>query len=137
LREEARHLKVKADFTGHLPQEALNALYKLADVLLVVSDHEGFCVPVLEAFHFHLPVVAHAVGAIPETANGGALLFEETRSEIVAGLISKIFRDPELRSRLQSKGTEVLRQHLEFPFRKNLLSILHEVASMPPIPSPT
>jgi glycosyltransferase involved in cell wall biosynthesis len=137
LLEEAKRLNVKCDFTGHLPQKDLNALYKVADVLLVVSDHEGFCLPILEAFHFQLPVIAHAIGGIPETANGAALLFEEQHPEIVAGLISKIFRDPELRFRLQSKGTEVLRQYLEFPFRKNLLSILHEVASMPPIPCPT
>ena len=54
--------------------EALASMYETADVFVSASAHEGFCVPVLEAMRFGLPVVARAAGAVPETAGarGGA-----------------------------------------------------------------
>lgn len=134
LIEEAHQRKVQCDFVGKISQEELNALYRAADILLVTSDHEGFCVPILEAFYFKVPVVARASGAIPETANGGALLFDDVDLHQVAAWISYLLDNPEVRSRLQKQGEEALRQHLEFPFKETLLKIFQEVNSMPPIP---
>lgn len=133
LLETLKQSRVKCVFAGHVSQEELNALYQSADVLLITSDHEGFCVPILEAFYFQLPVIAQAAGAIPDTSRGGALLFEPSDLEMAAGLISRVFNDPALRSHLQAKGNEVLQQYLEFPFRETLLNIIQEVASMPPL----
>lgn len=134
LREEALQRKVQCDFVGKISQEELNALYRLADIVLVTSDHEGFCVPILEAFYFRVPVIARASGAIPETANGGALLFDEMDPYQIAGWISYLLENPEVRSRLQKQGDQALRQHLEFPLKETLLKIIQEVTSMSPIP---
>ena len=133
IREMAHDLKVKSDFLGHITQEELNALYRTADVLLVMSEHEGFCVPILEAFYFGVPVVAFAAGAVPETSNGGALLFDDKKPEIVAGLVNKVLNDPELREQLKAAGDEALRRHLEFPIHDALVKIIDEVAQMPPL----
>ncbi len=133
LLETLKQSKVKCVFTGHVSQEELNALYQSADVLLITSDHEGFCVPILEAFYFQLPVIAQASGAIPETSGGAALLFETTDLEMAAALVSRVLIDPELRSGLQAKGSKVLQQYMEFPFRETFLKIIQEVTSMPPL----
>jgi glycosyltransferase involved in cell wall biosynthesis len=133
LRQLARHKGVKSDFVGKVSQRELNALYRMADLLLVVSDHEGFCVPLLEAFSFKVPVVAFAAGAVPETANGGALLFEKCDPQMVAGLINRLLHDSELRAKLQQRGTEVLQQYAAVSVKEKLLPIIQEVASMPPL----
>ena len=50
---------------GHVSNEELTALYDVADLLLSASEHEGFCVPLVEAFHKGIPVVAFAATAVP------------------------------------------------------------------------
>lgn len=42
-------------FTGHIPFAQILAYYHLADLFLCMSDHEGFCVPLVEAMYFNLP----------------------------------------------------------------------------------
>jgi len=59
---------------GAVTDAQLSALYRRADVLLVPSEHEGFCVPIIEAFSLGVPVVARGFGAIPETAGAAALV---------------------------------------------------------------
>ena len=60
---------------GGLDQPDLNAAYAAADVMLSMSEHEGFSVPLLEAFHFGVPVVARPAGAMPEVG-GDAVLWD-------------------------------------------------------------
>ena len=71
---------------GGLAQDELNAAYAEADVMLTLSEHEGFCVPLLEAFHFGLPVVAAPAGAVPDVA-GGAALYTDGDAAVTAELI--------------------------------------------------
>jgi glycosyltransferase involved in cell wall biosynthesis len=62
------------DFESGLSSEDLAARWKAADVFVCASEHEGFCIPLLEAFHFGVPVVARSFGGIPEVAGDAALL---------------------------------------------------------------
>ena len=62
----------------------LIAYYAAADVFVCVSDHEGFCLPVLEAMHRRVPVVAYHAGAIPETLAGAGLCLSSKRPLDVA-----------------------------------------------------
>ncbi len=61
-------------FTGHASDATVAEAYASADVLVVTSEHEGFCVPVVEAMASGLPVVAFDQGAVPEVLNGGGAL---------------------------------------------------------------
>ena len=63
--------------TGGLPQPELNSAYAEADVMLSTSEHEGFCVPLLEAFAFDLPVVARPAGGMPEVGGDAVLWIDE------------------------------------------------------------
>ena len=58
-------------FTGHVDDDELLACYRWRDLFLCLSEHEGFCVPLLEAMVFGLPVVAYDAGAVRETLRGG------------------------------------------------------------------
>jgi glycosyltransferase involved in cell wall biosynthesis len=48
-------------FPGHVDEHELNTYYRLADIYLLMSEHEGFCVPLLESMHFGVPVIAEAL----------------------------------------------------------------------------
>lgn len=64
-------------FPGHIKFNAILAYYKLADVFLCMSEHEGFCVPLTEAMYFDVPIVARAAAAIPDTLGGGGILVRD------------------------------------------------------------
>jgi glycosyltransferase involved in cell wall biosynthesis len=72
---------------GQVSNEELTALYDVADLFLCASEHEGFCVPLMEAFHKRVPVMAYAATAVPATMDGGGVLYETTDPCQVAALM--------------------------------------------------
>jgi glycosyltransferase involved in cell wall biosynthesis len=98
LQELVRELRVsEVVFTGHVDDDELVAYYRSAHLFLCLSDHEGFCVPLIEAMHFGLPVIAYDAGAVRETLRGGGLLLREKPLEVVAELVHEVLTRPELR----------------------------------------
>ncbi|HUG52607.1 MAG TPA: glycosyltransferase family 4 protein [Vicinamibacteria bacterium] len=87
-------------FTGQLDDDDLRACYASADLFLCLSEHEGFCVPLLEAMAFGLPVVAYDAGAVRETLRGGGVLLREKDPSVVAGLVHRLLADQGLRARV-------------------------------------
>ena len=57
--------------------EELVAFYEIADLFLCASEHEGFCVPLVEAFYKQVPVLAYAAAAVPATMDGAGVLYHE------------------------------------------------------------
>lgn len=91
------------------PQSAsrLATFFRHSDILVTASEHEGFCVPLLEAMAFGLPVVARAAAAIPETMGGaGVLLPSDAGPALFAEAIAELLDDPALRIELQTRGYE-------------------------------
>lgn len=82
---------------GHVSNEELTAYYDIADVFLCASEHEGFCVPLMEAFHMGVPVVAYAATAVPATMDGGGILYHRKDPVEVAGLIDAVVTRARLR----------------------------------------
>jgi len=95
-------------FTGSVNIEQLVAYYRGASVLLTVSDHEGFCVPLIEAMRSDLPIVANAAGAIPETLGGAGILLEDKAPDRVAEALERAVSDQEMREDLIARGRERL-----------------------------
>jgi L-malate glycosyltransferase len=87
-------------FVGHVSDEELVAFYDIADLFLCASEHEGFCVPLVEAFYKQVPVLAYAATAVPATMDGAGVLFEDKRPSHVAALINAILSDPHLQDRI-------------------------------------
>lgn len=74
-------------FTGHVNNSELIAYYKLASVFLCMSEHEGFCVPLIESMYFGIPIIAYSAAAVPYTLGGSGILVYEKDFPKIAELI--------------------------------------------------
>lgn len=90
--------------TGAVSEGELAALYLTADVFVCLSEHEGFCIPVVEAMHAGLPVVAYGAAAVPETVGVAALVLEDKAPLVVAEAVARVLGDGELHTRLVDAG---------------------------------
>ena len=98
-----------AKLTGWLTLEQLAAYYSRAAVFVTMSEHEGFCVPLLEAMSFDIPVVARACGAIPDTmGDAGLLLPSEENPLLVAEVLAELLESDGLRTELTRRGRQRL-----------------------------
>lgn len=84
-------------FSGHVPLAEMVSYAKLSHLYLHLSEHEGFCAPVLESFHLGIPVLAYDAGAVGETLNGGGLLLRGKEPLEVAALCQQVLTRPGLR----------------------------------------
>jgi glycosyltransferase involved in cell wall biosynthesis len=87
-------------FTGEIDFDELLAYYSIADVFLCMSEHEGFCVPLIEAMLFDVPVIAYKSTAIPGTLNGSGILLPDKDPLLAAGVVDKVLTDDALRVRI-------------------------------------
>jgi glycosyltransferase involved in cell wall biosynthesis len=84
-------------FTGPVSDEDLAAFYRWADVYVSLSEHEGFCVPLVEAMAADVPILAYAAGAVPETLGGAGVLFSPKDLEYAAELMGLLVYDRAVR----------------------------------------
>jgi glycosyltransferase involved in cell wall biosynthesis len=87
-------------FTGSVPDEDLAAYYRWADVYVSLSEHEGFCVPLVEAMAADVPVLAYAAGAVPETLGGSGVLFTPKDLEVAAEMLGTLVYDRTVRDQV-------------------------------------
>ncbi|PZE20813.1 glycosyltransferase [Paenibacillus xerothermodurans] len=93
-------------FTQKVPIETLKSYILGCDLFLCVSEHEGFCVPLIECQYHGLPVVACESTAIGETLGQEQLLFSEFDEDLIASAIHEVATDKETSSYLIEKGRE-------------------------------
>jgi L-malate glycosyltransferase len=84
-------------FTGAVPDEDLGTFYRWADAYVSLSEHEGFCVPLVEAMAANVPILAYAAGAVPETLGGAGLLFTPKDLELAAEMLAMLVYDRPVR----------------------------------------
>ena len=119
---------------GHVTNEELTALYDVADVFLCASEHEGFCVPIVEAFYKRVPVVALASTAVPDTMDGGGLLYDTSAPLEVAGLLNAVLTDEDLEDRVLRAQDAALDRMRTRDFPRILLGYVDQVLSAPARP---
>lgn len=90
----------RVHFLGKISDSRLKSCYLGSHYYVSMSEHEGFCVPLLEAFHFDLPVLAYAAGAVPETMGDAGVIFYEKDYALLAELLDRMERDRFMRERL-------------------------------------
>ena len=98
---------------GHASNEELTALYDVADLFLSASEHEGFCVPLVEAFYKRVPVIAYAATAVPATMDDGGVLYDQKDPRHVASIIHTMVSESALYEevlRTQDAALDRLRQ---------------------------
>jgi glycosyltransferase involved in cell wall biosynthesis len=91
-------------FGGHASDATVASAYAGADVLVVTSEHEGFCVPVVEAMAAGLPVVAFDQGAVPEVLGGAGVLVSDKDPYALAAAIAALLRDAPRRNAVVEAG---------------------------------
>jgi glycosyltransferase involved in cell wall biosynthesis len=95
-----RMLPERFVFTGGVPDDDLAAYYRWADAYVSLSEHEGFCVPLVEAMAADVPVLAYAAGAVPETLGGAGVLFAPKDLEFAAEMLGTLVYDRPVRERV-------------------------------------
>lgn len=123
-------------FAGHVSNEELTAYYEIADLFLSASEHEGFCVPLVEAFHMRLPVVAYAATAVPATLDGGGVLYEQRQPHHVAAIVDAVLSDRGLADRILAAQDAALARLLARDFGGRLLAFVDAAATRPRLPPP-
>jgi glycosyltransferase involved in cell wall biosynthesis len=118
-------------FPGSVPDGVLAAYYRAADAFLCLSDHEGFCVPLLEAMHNRVPIVAYATAAVPETVADAAVLLPTKEPALVAAALHRVMGDGSLRDALVAAGTVRLADfaldRTRVAFRATMEAVLQEL----------
>jgi glycosyltransferase involved in cell wall biosynthesis len=123
-------------FLGHVANEELAALYGVADLFLCASAHEGFCVPIIEAFHTRVPVLAYASTAVPATMDGGGVLYDTTDPFEIARLMEAVLDDPDLEDAVLRSQDAALERLLHKDFAATLLRFVDQVKAGPPRDAP-
>jgi L-malate glycosyltransferase len=101
LREIVKKLQIPdVIFAGSVPLEDLIGYYKIADVFLCMSEHEGFCVPLVESMFFNIPIIAYNSTAIPHTLGNSGILVKEKKYDEIAELIHVITEDNTLKKKI-------------------------------------
>jgi L-malate glycosyltransferase len=118
-------------FTGQVSDEELVAYYDAADLFLCASEHEGFCVPLVEAFHMEVPVLAYAATAVPATMDGAGVLFHDRDPLHVAGLMDAILSDPSLQGAIVDGQTAAVSRLRSRDFSGTLLQAVDRVLRAP------
>jgi glycosyltransferase involved in cell wall biosynthesis len=119
------------DWMGRLDDTAVGDLYARACAYVCASEHEGFCVPLLEAMSFELPVVAYAAGAVPDTLDGAGVLLRHKDPLVWAAVVDRVIRDDVVRARLAAAGRRRLRDFAPEVVRARLAEALRGVGIVP------
>src|SRR4029079_15567913 len=97
---EYRLLNDRFVFTGPVPDDELAVYYRHAAVYLSLREHEGFCVPLVEAMATDVPVLAYAAAAVPDTLGGAGVQFAPKDLELAAELLGTLAFDDRLRAQV-------------------------------------
>ena len=112
-----------------LTPEQLAGRWRSAHAFLCLSEHEGFCIPLLEAFHFGVPVIARPVGGVPEVTGDAALLLNGADGDgVVAELLALAVGDAELRAVLRERGAARVAAYAPEPTARTLRATIEALA---------
>jgi glycosyltransferase involved in cell wall biosynthesis len=123
-------------FLGHVSNEELVAYYEVADVFVCASEHEGFCVPLIEAFHMGVPVIAFAATAVPATMDGGGVLITDKDPAAVAAIIHAVATSQRLQDRILDSQDAALARLTAKDFAGTLLKFVTQVQRAPRVEHP-
>lgn len=125
LLEIINNLKIKeVIFTSHASLKILSSLLRISDIFIILSEHEGFCVPLLEAMHCGVVVVASDAGAIPFTLKDSGVIVKEKNLFRTAALINEILNNERLKNKIIKQQKELLKQYKEYNFEKEFLKTI-------------
>ncbi len=128
LMAEYRMLSDRFVFTGPVPDAELAIYYRHAAVYISLSEHEGFCVPLVEAMAADVPVLAYAAAAVPDTLGGAGVQFAPKDLEIAAELLGALAFDDDLRASVIAGQRRRLADFGDARIRSELATVLHQLS---------
>ncbi|HET9834233.1 MAG TPA: glycosyltransferase [Vicinamibacterales bacterium] len=117
--------------TGQVSNEELTAFYDVADLFLCASEHEGFCVPLIEAFYKHVPVLAYAAAAVPSTMDGAGVLYHTKDPVHIAALMHSVLSDSSIQDAIAQGQREALQRLRAKDFGGMLLRFVEQALTLP------
>ncbi len=130
LRAYAQRLEIAEDihFLGSIPFSELVAHYRIADVFVCMSEHEGFGGPLIESMYLDLPVIARAAAAVPETMGDAGILLKDPDPFYTAEIAERLVADSDLRrgvlERQRRRVRDLLDRDIASEIRGHLAAIL-------------
>jgi L-malate glycosyltransferase len=128
LMAEYRLLNDRFIFTGPVPDEELAVYYQHAAVYTSLSEHEGFCVPLVEAMAADVPVLAYSAAAVPDTLGGAGVQFAPKDLEFAAELLGELAFNDELRASVIAGQRRRLDDFGDARVSRELASIIHQAS---------
>lgn len=116
-------------FTGPVPNDDLATYYRMASVYVSLSEHEGFCVPLLEAMAADVPVLAYGVAAVPETLGGAGITFWPKDLQYAAELLGVLAYDDDVRDAIVDGQRRRLSDFTDDRIVGHLTSVLASVGA--------
>lgn len=114
-------------FTGHIKFNQILAFYKVADVFLCQSEHEGFCVPLVESMFFGVPIVAYNSSAVGETMGAGGILLDKKDALETAGVIDYVVKNEDIRAKIKENQKLKLKEFDYNVIEKQFEQILQRI----------
>lgn len=111
-------------FPGLFASESLGVFYDLADLYISLSEHEGFCVPLIEAMSFDLPILAFESTAVPSTLAGSGVLLHRNDAPLIAEVAHEVLTNQPLREAIIAKQRQRLADFEPDAMRRQLLAAL-------------
>ena len=96
---------------GSMTEKELRTVFRMSDLFLCMSEHEGVCIPLLEAMQAQLPVLAYAAAAIPETMDGAGVLLREKNWPHAAKMMARLAQPGEFRDRVVAGQNQRLQRY--------------------------
>lgn len=121
---------------GQVSNEELTALYDVADLFLCASEHEGFCVPLIEAFHKRVPVMALAATAVPATMDGGGILYDSTDPRRVAAIMDGVLSSGAVQDDVLVRQDGALARLVNLDFGGMVVDFVRQALAAPRLPPP-
>lgn len=120
-------LSEKVVLTGKVSDKEVNAYYRNADLFVCLSEHEGFCVPLVEAMFFNIPVIAFDSSAIKDTLGDAGVLLQNKDAESIARLMNRVIGDEQFREGIIEKQKERLPAFQSGTIEDKLMHIIGEI----------
>ena len=124
LMDEYKMLPERFVFTGPVPDAELAAYYRASSVYISLSEHEGFCVPLLEAMAMDVPVLAYSAAAVPDTLGGAGVQFAPKDLEYAAELLGMLAFEEEPREGVLAGQRKRLNDFSDAVMQQRLTSLI-------------
>ena len=129
LKKLVKELGLENDvvFPGHIKFEEILAFYKVADLFLCMSEHEGFCVPLVESMFFEVPILAYNSSAIKDTLGNSGVIVNKKDYFLISELMNYILSDENVKKEIIKNQNKRLEDFKLEKVEKQLLGFIKRI----------